>query len=172
MINALGFEELADDILFTLPGTIPILNSCLNRGVTIGFTPSHYTARNPTSGGIAEPLLILGTMRYAFLFVKVTCLAKSQAQEARFVAPFSDLSGDFAIRGEFAKRIHKSNELGNLSILSYVHKCQHVSSFLAWLKAHFDGENCPHPSWNVAISNLEGFLSPKAWALCNCGDNW
>jgi hypothetical protein len=151
MINALGFEELADDLLFTLPGSIPIRNSRLNRGVTIGFSPSHCTARNPTSGGIAEPLLILGTMRYAFLFVLMTRLAKSQAQQAGFVAPFSDLSGDFVNRRAFATRIHKSTELENLSIVAYVYKFQHVLSFLAWLKGHFDGENCPHPSWDVAI---------------------
>ncbi len=86
MINTIGFEELADDLLFTSPGSVPILNSRLNRGVTIGFTPSHCTARNPSSGGIVEPLLILGSMRYAFLFVLMTRLAKSQAQQAGFVA--------------------------------------------------------------------------------------
>jgi hypothetical protein len=107
--------------------------------VTIGFTPSRSTARNPSSGGIAEPMLILGSMRYAFLFVLMTCLAKSQAHQAGFMAPFSDLSGDFANRREFATRIHELNELENLTIVAYVHEFQHVSSFLAWLKAHFDG---------------------------------
>jgi hypothetical protein len=161
MINAIGFEELADDLLFTSPGSVPILNSRLNRGMTIGFTPSHYTARNPSSGGIAEPLLILGSMRYTFLFVLMTRHAKSQAQQAGFVAPFSDLSGDFANQREFATRIHESNELENLTIVAYVHEFQHVSSFLAWLKAHFDGENCPHPSWDVAISAWKTFFLPK-----------
>jgi hypothetical protein len=27
MINAIAFEELADDLLFTSPGSVPILNS-------------------------------------------------------------------------------------------------------------------------------------------------
>jgi hypothetical protein len=161
MINALGFEELADDLMFTSPGSVPILNPQLNRGVTIGFTPSHCTARNPTSGGIAEPLLILETMRYAFLFVLMTRLAKSQAQQAGFVAPFSDLSGDFANRREFATRIHKSNELENLYIVAHVHEFQHVLSFLARLKAHFDGGNCPHLSWDVAISAWKTFFLQK-----------
>jgi hypothetical protein len=97
--------------------------------VTIGFTPSHCTARNPSSGGIAEPLLILGSMRYTFLFVLMTRLAKSQAQQAGFVAPFSDLSKDFANRREFATRIHKSNELENITIVAYVHVFQRW----AWL---------------------------------------
>jgi hypothetical protein len=129
--------------------------------VTIGFTPSHCTVRNPSSGGIAEPLLILGSMRYAFLFVLMTRLAKSQAQQAGFVTPFSDLSGDFANRRDLATRIHESNELENLTIVAYVHEFQNVSSFLAWLKAHFDGENCPHPSWDVAISAWKTFFLPK-----------
>jgi hypothetical protein len=29
------------------------------------------------------------------------------------------------------------------------------------LKAHFDGENCPHPSWDVAISAWKTFFLPK-----------
>jgi hypothetical protein len=91
-------------------------------------------------------------MRYALLFVKMTCLAKSQAQAAGFEAPFPDLSGELATRQEFAKRIHKLNKLENLSILLYVYEFAHVSSFPDWLKAHFGGENCPHPSWDVAIS--------------------
>jgi hypothetical protein len=123
MINAFGFEELADDILFTSLGSVPILNSRLNRGVTLGFTPSHCTARNAANGGIAEPLLIHGTMRYAFLFVLTTCLAKSQAKQAGFAAPFSDLSGDFANRRDYATRIHKSNKLENLTIVALILSC-------------------------------------------------
>jgi hypothetical protein len=129
--------------------------------VTIGFTPSHCTARNLSSGDIAEPLLILGSMCYAFLFVLMTRLAKSQAQQAEFMAPFPNLSGDFANRREFATRIHESNELEKLTIVAYVHEFQHVSSFLAWLKAHFGGENCSHPSWDVTISAWKTFFLPK-----------
>ncbi len=56
MINDLGFEEIADDLLFPSPGTIPVLNARQNRGFTIGFTGSQSAARNPTSGGIRHRL--------------------------------------------------------------------------------------------------------------------
>jgi hypothetical protein len=103
MIEGLGIEKLADDLLFPSPGSIPVLNSRLNRGAN---------SRNPSSNGIAEePVLIEGTMRYANVFVRMTLLAKSQAKAAGFEAPFSDLTGDFATRRDFAKRIHKSNEI-------------------------------------------------------------
>jgi hypothetical protein len=51
----------------------------------------------------------------------------------------------------FAKCIHKSNEVESLSILAHIHDFGHVESFLAWLKAQFDGENCPHRTWDVPI---------------------
>jgi hypothetical protein len=100
-------------------------------------------------------------MRYAFLFVLMMCLAKSQAKQAGFAAPFSDLSGDFADRRDYATRIHKSNELENLTMVAYVHEFQLVLSYLAWLKAHFDGKNCHHPTWDVAILAWKTFFLPK-----------
>jgi hypothetical protein len=152
MINDLGFKEIAEDLLFPSPGTVPILNSRQNREVTIGFTGLQSTARNPTSGGIAEPSLIHGTKQYARVFVKLTLLAKSQAGSAGFEEPFSNLSGDFATRREFAQKIDPANEIENVSFLAYVHEFAYVESFLDWLKAHFDHENCPHLTWDVAMS--------------------
>jgi hypothetical protein len=161
MIDDLGFEKLADNLLFPSPGSIPVLNSHQNRGANLGFTGSMCQSWNPTINGIAEPILIDGTMRYANFFVQMTLLAKSQAQAAGFEAPFSNLTGDFATRCDLAKRIHKSNEVKCLSILAYTHAFGHVESFLAWLKAHFDGENCPHRTWDVAILAWKTFFLEK-----------
>jgi hypothetical protein len=85
-------------------------------------------------------------------------LAKSQAQAAGFEAPFSDLTGDFATCRNLAKRIHKSNEVESLSIFAYMHEFAHVESFLAWLNAHFNGENCPHRTWDVAVLTWKTFF--------------
>ncbi len=104
MIKGLGFEELADDLLFPSPGTIPVLSSHQNRGVTIGYAGLLCATHNPTSCGIAEPYLILGTKRYGSILVTLILLENSQACAARFQAPFSDLPGDFATRQEFAKK--------------------------------------------------------------------
>ena len=161
MIEGLCHEKLANDLLFPSPGSIPILNARQNRGVTLGFTGSLCTSRNPTSGGIAEPCLIHGTMRYAWVFVLLTVMAKSQAKAAGFDAPFSDLTGDFATRRDFATKIHKSNEIENVTITAYIHEFAHVESFLDWLKSHFDGENCPHRTWDVAISAWKTFFLEK-----------
>jgi hypothetical protein len=161
MMEGLGFEKLADDLLFPSPGTIPVLNKHQNRGATMGYTGSLCTCRNPTSGGIAEPHLTDGTMRYAYLFLKMTLLAKSEAKAAGFETPFSNLAGDFAACPVDAKRIHKSNEIKNVSILAYIHEVPHVESFRDWLKAHFDGKKCPHQSWDVAISAWKTFFLDK-----------
>jgi hypothetical protein len=161
MIKGLGIEKLADNLLFPSPGSIPVLNSRQNRGTNIGFTGSMCVSRNPSSNGFAEPVLIEGTMRYANIFVRMTLLAISQAKAAGFEAPFSDLTGDFATCRDFAKRIHKSNETENLSIVAYIHEFGHVETFLGWLKAHFDVENCPHQTWDVAISAWKTFFLEK-----------
>jgi hypothetical protein len=102
-------------------------------------------------------------MQSASAFVKSTLLVKSQAKAAGFQTPFSDLSGDFATtHWDFAKRIHKSNEVENVSLLVYVHKFTHVESFHDWLKAHsFDHENCPHQTWDVAILAWKTFYLQK-----------
>jgi hypothetical protein len=67
-------------------------------------------------------------MQYANVFVQLTCLAKPQAQAVGFEAPFSDLTADFATRRDFAKGIHRSNEVENVSILAYIHEFGHVHS--------------------------------------------
>jgi hypothetical protein len=90
-------------------------------------------------------------MQYAYLFLKMTLLAKSEAKAAGFEIPFSNLAGDFAACHDYAKRIHKSNEIKIVSIFAYIHEFLHVESFRDWLKAHFDGGNCPHQTWDVAI---------------------
>jgi hypothetical protein len=99
-----------------------------NRGATTRYTGSLCTSQNPTSKGIAELCLIDGTMQYANVFVQLTCLAKPQAQAVGFEAPFSDLTTDFATRRDFAKGIHRSNEVENVSILAYIHEFGHVHS--------------------------------------------
>ncbi len=57
--------------------------------------------------------------------------------------------------------MHELNEVENMSIPAYVHEFEHVQSFLDWLKAHFDGENCTHQTWDVAISAWKTFFVQK-----------
>jgi hypothetical protein len=62
IIEGLGIEKVADDLPFPSPGSSPVLNSCRNRGATIGFAGSMCLSQNPSSNGIAEPVLIEGIM--------------------------------------------------------------------------------------------------------------